>query len=175
MRITEQRKKRVIDLYHNQEKTTREIAEIERISLHDISAILKEEEARRQKNKDQEQSSKAYKLFSKGKTPVEVATTLNLREPEVTKLFREYLKLQGSHKLILICDEIGEDNIEDFVEFYNSVKERGMGRMDMVKALAIADKDLPYLEEKCELLKIENNDLESKKQQLNNELHTLIK
>lgn len=45
MRITEQRKKRVIDLYHNQEKTTREIAEIERISLHDISAILKEEEA----------------------------------------------------------------------------------------------------------------------------------
>ena len=173
MRITEQRKKRVIDLYHNQEKTTREIAEIERISLHDISAILKEEEARRQKNKDQEQSSKAYKLFSKGKTPVEVATTLNLREPEVTKLFREYLKLQGSNKLILICDEIGEDNIEDFVEFYNSVKERGMGQMDMVKALAIADKDLPYLEEKCELLKIENNDLESKKQQLNNELHTL--
>jgi hypothetical protein len=45
MRITEQRKKRVIDLYHNQEKTTREIAEIERISLHNISAILKEEEA----------------------------------------------------------------------------------------------------------------------------------
>jgi hypothetical protein len=173
MKITEQRKKQVIDLYHNQEKTTREIAEIERISLHDISAILKEEEARRQKNNDQEQSSKAYKLFSKGKTPVEVATTLNLREPEVTKLFREYLKLQGSHKLNLVCEEIGEDNIEDFVEFYNSVKERGMGRMHMVKALAIANEDLPYLEEKCELLKVENNDLESKKQQLNNELHTL--
>jgi hypothetical protein len=173
MRITEQRKKRVIDLYHNQEKTTREIAEIERISLHDISAILREEGARRQKNKDQEQSSKAYKLFSKGKTLVEVATTLNLREPEVTKLFREYLKLQGSNKFILIYDEIGEDNIEDFVEFYNSVKERGMGRMHMVKALAIADKDLPYLEEKCELLKVENNDLESKKQQSNNELYTL--
>jgi hypothetical protein len=173
MRITEQRKKRIIDLYHNQEKTTREIAEIERISLHDISAILKEEEARRQKNKDQEQSSKAYKLFSKGKTPVEVATTLNLREPEVTKLFREYLKLQGSHKLNLVYEEIGEDNIEDFVEFYNRSKERGMGRMHMVKALAIADKELPYLEEKCELLKVENNDLESKKQQLNNELHTL--
>jgi chromosome segregation ATPase len=102
-----------------------------------------------------------------------VATTLNLREPEVTKLYREYWKLQGSHKLNLVYEEIGEDNIEDFVEFYNRAKERGMGRMHMVKALAIADKDLPYLEEKCELLKIENNDLESKKQQLNNELHTL--
>jgi chromosome segregation ATPase len=102
-----------------------------------------------------------------------VAIILNLREPEVTKLFREYLKLQGSHKLNLVYEEIGEDNIEDFVEFYNSVKERGMGRMHMVKALAIADKELPYLEEKCELLKVENNDLESKKQQSNNELHTL--
>ena len=79
MRITEQRKKRIIDLYYNQGKTTREIAEIERISLHDISAIRKEEEARQQKNKDQEQSSKAYKLFSEGKQPVEVAIALNLR------------------------------------------------------------------------------------------------
>jgi chromosome segregation ATPase len=48
-----------------------------------------------------------------------------------------------------------------------------MGRMHLVKALAIADKELPYLEEKCELLKIENNDLESKKQQSKNELHNL--
>jgi chromosome segregation ATPase len=83
------------------------------------------------------------------------------------------LKLQGPHKLNLIHDEIGEDNLEDFVEFYNRAKERGMGRMHTVKALAIADKELPYLEEKCELLKIENNDLESKKQQSNNELHNL--
>ena len=173
MRITEERKKRVIDLYHNQEKTTREIAEIERILLHDISAILKEEEARQEKNKEQELSSKAYKLFSEGKTPVEVATALNLREPEVTKLYREYLKLQGLPKVNLIYEEIGEDNIEDFVEFYNRAKERGIGRMHMVKAVAIANEDLPYLEEKCELLKIEINDLESKKQQSNNELHIL--
>jgi hypothetical protein len=173
MRITEQRKKHVIDLYYNQEKTTREIAEIERISLHDIYAIRKEEEARRQKYKDQELSSKAYKLFSEKKSSVEVAIELNLREPEVTKLYREYLKLQGSHKLNLIYEEIGEDNIEDFVEFCNSAKERGMDRMHMLKALAIADKELPYLEEKCELLKVENNDLESKKQQSNNELHNL--
>jgi hypothetical protein len=171
--ISEERKERVIDLYYNQGKTTREITKIERMSIRDISAIRKEEEARRQKNKDQEQSSKAYKLFSEGKTPVEVAITLNLREPEVTKLYREYLKLQGLPKFNLIYEEIGEDNIEDFVEFWNRSKERGMGRMHMVKALAIADKELPYLEEKCELLKIENNDLESKKQQSKNELHNL--
>jgi hypothetical protein len=173
LQLTNQRKKSVIDLYFNQHKTYPEIVQIERISPRDIRAILKEEQARLQKNKDQELSSKAYKLFSEGKTPVQVAIILNLREPEVTKLFREYLKLQGPHKLNLIHDEIGDDNLEDFVEFYNRAKERGMGRMHTVKALAIADKELPYLEEKCELLKIENNDLESKKQQSNNELHNL--
>jgi DNA-binding CsgD family transcriptional regulator len=160
--ITEERKKRIIDLYYNQGKTTREIAKIEKVSIRDISSVLKEEELKRQKYKDQELCSKAYKLFSEGKTPVEVAIILNLREPEVTKLYREYLKLQGLHKVNLICEEIGEDNIEDFVEFWNHYKERGMGRMHMVKALAIANEDLPYLEEKCELLKIEANDLESK-------------
>ena len=45
MRITEERKERIIDLYYNQRKTTREIAKIERVSIRDISATLKEEEA----------------------------------------------------------------------------------------------------------------------------------
>ena len=71
MIISEERKKRVIDLYYNQGKTTREIAEIERMSIRDISVILKDEEARRQKYKDQQEqeeiSSKAYDLFSNGK------------------------------------------------------------------------------------------------------------
>jgi hypothetical protein len=60
----QRRKKRVIDLYYNHGKTMREIAKIERMSIRDISAVLKEEEARRQKYKDQGLSSKAYKLFS---------------------------------------------------------------------------------------------------------------
>jgi DNA-directed RNA polymerase specialized sigma subunit len=55
MTNSEERKKRVIDLYYNQGKTTREIAEIERISLRDIHTILKEEEARRQNYKHQQQ------------------------------------------------------------------------------------------------------------------------
>ena len=76
MTITEERKKRVIDHYYNQGKTTPEIAKIERMSIRDNSAIIKEEEARRQKHKQQEISAKAYQLFSEGKTPIEVATIL---------------------------------------------------------------------------------------------------
>jgi len=94
VQITEERKKRVIDLYFNQHKTYAEIAEIEHISPRDIHAIIKEEEARRQKHKHQQHrqeiTSKAYKLFSEGKTSVQVAIILNLREPAVTKLYTEY-------------------------------------------------------------------------------------
>jgi transposase len=42
--ITEEKKQCVTDLYYNQGKTTREIAEIERMSIRNIYAILKEEE-----------------------------------------------------------------------------------------------------------------------------------
>jgi predicted DNA-binding protein YlxM (UPF0122 family) len=73
VQITKERRKRVIDLYFNQHKSYAEIAQIEKISPRDIHAIIKEEEARRQKHKDQELSSKAYKLFSKGKTTIEAS------------------------------------------------------------------------------------------------------
>src|ERR671921_835235 len=173
MTIREDRKVHIIDLYYNQGKTTREIAKKVRASIRDISSVLKEEESKRENYRHQDVSSKAYKLFSEKKSPVEVAIELNLREPEVTKLYREYCKLQGLDKINLIYEEIGGDNIEDFVEFYNSTKEREMGRMHMVKALAIANEDLPFLEEKRDLLEIEVSDLESKKEQLNNKLHNL--
>jgi DNA-binding CsgD family transcriptional regulator len=105
MAITEERKKQVIDLYYNQGKTMREIAKIERMSIRDISAIIKEEEARRQKYKQQELSAKAYKLFSEGKTSIEVAVILNLPASKVSKLYREYWKLRGLDKLNAIYKE----------------------------------------------------------------------
>jgi len=70
LQITEDRRKRVIDLYFNQHKTYAEIAQIMKMSSRDIHTIIKQEEARRQKYKDKQQqeeiSSKAYKLFSEG-------------------------------------------------------------------------------------------------------------
>jgi hypothetical protein len=50
-----ERKKRAIDLYINQHKTYAEIAQIEKMSPRDIHAIIKEEKARRQKHKHQQQ------------------------------------------------------------------------------------------------------------------------
>jgi hypothetical protein len=84
------------------------------MSFRDIGIILNKEgeektEAKGQQDdntnaeKNQQQqvslSTQAYKLFSEGKTPIQVAIELNLREPEATEFCREYWKLKQLHNL----------------------------------------------------------------------------
>ena len=168
MTINDERKTHVIDLYYNQGKTTRDIASIERMSIRDISAILKEEESKQHKYKHQQQqqelSAKAYELFSKGKTPVEVAIALNLRAPEVTILYREYWNLTRLDKLHSAYKELGDEGIGYFVKLCKLAKKEGMTVKKVINALAIANEDLPYLEERRELFNDEVNTLESKRQ-----------
>jgi hypothetical protein len=174
--ISEERKKRVIDLYYNQGKTTREIAKIERMSIRDISAILKEEESRRQKYKDQQQqeeiSSKAYKLFSEGKRPVEVAVALNLREPEATKLYREYWKLRGLDKLNSIYKETN-GKLGTFLKLYRLMKDKGMSIDQVVNAVEIAIHKLPYMENLYRQAKDQAEKMQCTIQRLANDIRAL--
>src|SRR5919106_258679 len=94
----------VIDLYYNQKKTFRQIQQIVRKSPRDIKAILDKvnpdhssttasassSSTSSQPSQSQSQFSKAYHKFSQGGTPVQVAIELNLREKDVTDLYREY-------------------------------------------------------------------------------------
>ena len=93
----QQREKLVLDLY-NQGKNTREIAQEVRMSFRDISAIVdkarKDEEKSTMQSEKMSQSSQAYKLFSDGKPPIDVAIALNLREAEVAQYYKEYWKLK---------------------------------------------------------------------------------
>ena len=141
MTISEERKRRVIDLYYNQGKTTREIAKIERMSIRDISPTLKEEESRRQKYKDQQQqdeiSSKAYELFNEKKSTVEVAISLNLTEPRVSKMYREYCKLKRQDILNLI-DKETNGKLGIFLKLYKQlIKEKGMSVDQVVNLLTL--------------------------------------
>lgn len=47
-------------------------------------------------------SARAYKLFSEGRSPLQVSIALNLRAPEVKTLYREFWELRKMHSLILI-------------------------------------------------------------------------
>jgi hypothetical protein len=77
-----EKEKLVIDLYYNQRKNVRQIAQEARISFRDIAAIIKKKEAavnggngngndNKYYSKPNEKCTQAYKLFSEGKKPFE--------------------------------------------------------------------------------------------------------
>jgi hypothetical protein len=56
-----------------------------------------------------EKATKAYKLFSEDKKPVEVAVQLGLSEKEATRYYTEYWRLNHLHKLHSIYQELKGD------------------------------------------------------------------
>jgi hypothetical protein len=107
-----EKEQKVLDLY-NQGKTIREIAKEIRMSFGNIGAILKKASGELEEKRDIKESlslsNKAYRLFSKGKTPIQVAITLNLSEEETTKFYQEYWSLKQMHELRMVYEEIGPD------------------------------------------------------------------
>src|SRR5918996_1600517 len=101
----------VIELYHNQKKTFREIQKIVRKSPRDIRAILDKVEPGRASLSE---SSRAYQMFNEGRNLIEVATALNLREKEVLPL--PIIQDEGSNYEIL---DTGDLSQVDFV--YNDI------------------------------------------------------
>jgi DNA-binding CsgD family transcriptional regulator len=176
MLTRQEREYTVLNLY-NQGRTIRDIAKELRMSFRDIGAILKKEEKEKERQKRQLEnnttpnsdstrsrmslSTQAYKLFSQGKTPVEVATELDLSEKKVTKYYKEFWKLKGLYKLNLIHDEIKEDII-DFAKLYRLSKAVGKNAEHVVNLLNIANDDLPTLEGKYIKLQENVDHLESK-------------
>src|SRR5919107_4324506 len=162
--ITRQERERlVLDLY-NQGKTFREIAKQARISFRDIGIILKQISQNKtdvkaehgnngaEKNQQQEEHqlslpTQAYKLFSEGKSPLEVAVELNLRESEATKFCKEYWNLKQLNDLNMVYEETGGD-IGYFVKLYKLAKAKGMDVKQVVDVLEIANNDLPTIEER---------------------------
>jgi hypothetical protein len=125
-----EKEKLVIDLYYNQRKNVRQIAQEARMSFRDIAAVLKKKEAaavngdgsgsgngirvamdnQQQQigngsSRSNQKSTQAYKLFSEGKTPVEVAIQLNLSEKEATRFYTEYWRLKRLYNLYHIYQE----------------------------------------------------------------------
>jgi predicted transcriptional regulator len=161
----QERERLVLDLY-NQGKTIREIAKEVRISFRDIGAILNKalEEKKTEGSKEQGQdnnngeennqqelhlslAAQAYKLYSEGKTPLQVAITLNLGESGATKFYKEYWKLKQLHNLKMVYEETKGD-IEPFLKLFKLAKRKGMGVKQVVNLLTIANNDLPAIEER---------------------------
>jgi hypothetical protein len=134
------REKQVIDLY-KQGKNTRDIAKELRMSLRDISIILRNNHVMHgvvttitkdngndntaNSKSPNEKATQAYKLFSEDKKPVEVAVQLSLSEKEATRYYKEYWRLNHLYKLYQVYIEV-EHCLPSFLKLHKALKKRGL-------------------------------------------------
>jgi chromosome segregation ATPase len=117
-------------------------------------------------------SSQAYQLFLEGKSPIQVAIKLGLKEPEVHELYSQYWNLQQLYSLYQVHQQVKE-NIWYFVELYRLIKAAGMGLKHVKKLLEIANNELPIVQAKYEGLRREVGLLESEKESLEKQIFDL--
>ena len=101
-------------------------------------------------------------LFLEGKTPIQVAIKLGLKEPEVHEFYKQYWKLQQLYSLYQVHERVKE-GIWSFVELYRLIKAAGMDLKHVKRLLEIANNELPSIQAKYEGLRREVGFLESKK------------
>ena len=189
MPVSEEEKRRIINLHFNQGKTIREVCRITGKSSHDITPVTKEHRIRLEQNyavANGEQSDvvqreqdrvisnvRAYKLFDEGKNPLEVAAELNLPGPHVQQFYVEYLNLRRMHKLVTIYREI-QDSMGYFLKLFRLGKEKGVTPEQIMKLIQISD-SIYKLQDKLERIQSEVLDISRRKAVGQEELKNLHK
>jgi DNA-binding CsgD family transcriptional regulator len=189
-----EREQHVLDLY-TQGKNTREIAKELRMSFRDIARILKKganiERGNSQGPIQQLQGSngtaalpaslpqhssdkatQAYKLFSQGKTPVEVAIELGVGEKQTSRFFKEFWTLKHQHGLHSLYEEIKND-VPVFLKLHRLLKQHGMkiGNLEwFVDMVLVGAYNIPSLDNDYKNLKNDIGSLEYRKERLNTDI-----
>ena len=158
------------------------------MSFGEIGKILKKfkKEAERERghtdeeeiddNEHKSKQSQAFKLFSEGKTPVQVVIALDIPPDEVHAIYREYLELNGTYDVLQIYDQIrysGKYSLPSFLRLHRIVNDLGMGEQQINNVLDLANHNqLEYLQGKVEYLRNDIDMLEIQKTKSTN--HILI-
>ena len=82
-------------------------------------------------SRSNQKSTQAYKLFSEGKTPVEVAIQLNLSEKEATRFYTEYWRLKRLYNLYHIYQE-SKGDLSYILKLCRIAKRQGI-RVDNIE------------------------------------------
>jgi hypothetical protein len=145
---TKEREKRVLECLA-QNKNYREIQALFHISPREISSIVKKEKAKKDKEEEKKLqrslTSKAYKLYTKGKDPLNVVTTLGIEAPEAKKLYMDYLELKGCHHIVEVLQQFDIQTIRDFSKSYTTNDNR-IDEKKLTEAIKIST-SLPKIKE----------------------------
>jgi hypothetical protein len=161
----------VIELY-KQNRTVREIAKLMHMSFGEIGKILKKfkkeaeiergrtDEEEIDNNKAKSKESQAFKLFSEGKTPVQVVIALDIAADEVRAIYRDFCGLNNMHQLVEVYDEI-EDYLPSLLGLHRLVKNQGMGEQEIINVLKLANNnEIRFLQERVDYLRNHLRNLE---------------
>jgi hypothetical protein len=114
---------------------------------------------------------KAYKLFEKGKNPLEVAAELNLPGPQVQQYYVEFLNMKRMYKLVTMYQE-NQDSMGYFLKLTRLGKEKGVTPEQIMNLIQMAD-SIHMLEDKLQLLQSEISDISIRKSEGQEELNGL--
>ena len=107
--------------------------------------------------------SQAFKMFSEGKSPIEVAILLDLAADRLRAIYREYWELTGRYKLAQIYEEARYD-LRGLLGLHRIIKDLGMREHDIKKVFELAKyNQLELLQWKVQYLTNEVNMLEFQK------------
>ena len=84
-------------------------------------------------------------MYTKGKDPLHVATTLGIGAPEARKLYTDYLDLKGCHHLVEILQQFDRNTIRNFSKTYMANDNR-IDEQKIIEAIKIST-SLPKIKE----------------------------
>jgi predicted DNA-binding protein YlxM (UPF0122 family)/DNA-binding transcriptional MerR regulator len=180
----EEKEKKVLDLYYNKGYTYRQIAIELRMSPNQIREIIKRHEEKNEaivnKKKMLSLSSQAYKLFSEGKSNVQVAIKLDLPQVQVTQYWLEYSRMQNQddfeslysltkgrisvlwkiYKELMVIGGMSIEEVGNVIStglmyqltrlYRELVRKRGMSIEEVAAVVDVALNELPYVKEMLE-------------------------
>jgi predicted transcriptional regulator len=115
-------------------------------------------------------SSRAFELYVKQKTPIEVAIALNLEAKEAIRYHQEYFMLLGLTEFTKLYIQIKDNNDTwAFVNLVRLVQNSGISDTEVVELLKVANGHLPRIRLEYDRVKSELN---SWKAEVNNAART---
>lgn len=163
----EEKEKLLLDLYYNKGYTYRQITKELKMSPNQIRDIIRRHEEKdnaiASRKRELSLSSKAYKLYSKGKNSVQVAIMLNISEPQATQFHFEYFRLTGQDELISLHART-KGKLSSLLKLFDELAvNRGMSIEHIANVVEISLHKLPYMESLHDQVKREVDRLEEKR------------
>lgn len=165
MVLTRAEKEALVKRLYEEGKTIREIAKEAHMSFTDIAAIIRKitgDSSKNSKNNTvkpvKSVEARALRLFSKGKTPVEVAIKLDISSEQAETFFIRYWRLKQQYDFELKYKEM-KNQLPSFLQLYGVLKGAGVTDKEAVTVIRCT-KEIPQLRATSQNLKNEISGLE---------------